>query len=96
MFLCLSRSTKDTSNYIFIYFLWQHAVNMTQRCTVLYKVGRGLETIRSDCGSDKHAAVVSVSVSSVCIKDESPASSSSSSPKLDWMIKRGMVRLVLN
>lgn len=30
---------------------------------------------------------------SVCMKDDSPASTHSSSPKLDWMIKRGMVGL---
>lgn len=29
------------------------------------------------------------------MKDDSPASSRSSSPKLDWMIKRGMVGLSL-
>lgn len=29
----------------------------------------------------------------VCTKDESPASTHSSSPKLEWMIKRGMVGL---
>lgn len=27
----------------------------------------------------------------LCVKDDSPASTRSSSPKLDWMIKRGMV-----
>lgn len=30
------------------------------------------------------------------MKDDSPASTRSSSPKLDWMIKRGMVGLCLN
>lgn len=31
----------------------------------------------------------------LCMKDDSPASTRSSSPKLDWMIKRGMVGLCL-
>lgn len=31
----------------------------------------------------------------LCMKDGSPASTCSSSPKLDWMIKRGMVGLCL-
>lgn len=56
--------------------------------------------LQSFCSSREVCVLLCVAVSHqkqllclLCIKDGSPASTCSSSPKLDWMIKRGMVGL---